>query len=145
MRPTIIMDMDGTLSDDSRRRVHADARDWDAYHATMMDDPCVEGTVDMVRAMYMRGVIVLILTARPGRYEALTEEWLHRNSIPYHALVMRKDGDMRRSGELKAGMAEYMKKLHDLEYLFAVDDQGDVIQAFREMGILSFHCMDRGG
>jgi hypothetical protein len=44
---------------------------------------------------------IVIFTARPVLYRAVTEEWLRRNGVNYEYLVMRNNNDHCHSLELK--------------------------------------------
>lgn len=81
---------------------------------------------------------IVIFTARPILYRAITEEWLKRHGVGYALLMMRDMEDHSHSVELK------QKQLNALfentsakaaDIVAAYDDRPDVVQMYRKFGI----------
>lgn len=81
---------------------------------------------------------IVIFTARPIMYQAITQEWLKRHGVGHAMLMMRDMDDHCHSVELKE------KQLHALfantdvkaaDIVGAFDDRPDVVQMYRKYGI----------
>lgn len=81
---------------------------------------------------------VLVFTARPVLYHAVTEEWLRRKGVPYECIVMRNNNDHRPSLELKRSMLKWMPELYEVpleRIVAAYDDRPDVVEMYKTHGI----------
>ena len=81
---------------------------------------------------------IIIFTARPVLYSALTQEWLRRNEVNYEYLVMRNNNDHRPSLELKRTMLMWMPDVYGIpleDIVAAYDDRPDVVEMYRKYGI----------
>jgi hypothetical protein len=133
-----IFDLDGCVSDDRPRRGHLPARgtaddDWTPYHTGCDLDRVVNAEV--VWRHDKADHEIVFITSRPERYRAATEAWILAKLVPSRwRLLMRPDGDMTASPELKpalfraAGLA-----WADVEA--AYDDRADVLAAYRREGV----------
>lgn len=82
--------------------------------------------------------VVVIFTARPVHYSALTQEWLRRVGVDYEYLVMRNNNDHCPSVELKRKMLSWLPEIYDIpldKIVAAYDDRPDVIAMYKEQGI----------
>lgn len=134
----IILDLDNTIADDSWRipRIrweHEDPfRRYHDYHSLSGFDKI--GNIELV----LTGHDVVIFTARPVSYRAVTEEWLNRHNIDWKALLMRPIGDRSHSRELKRVQLFSMRKLLGYSFediLCAYDDRQDVVDMFMALGV----------
>ena len=79
---------------------------------------------------------VILLSARPIRFKALSEEWLAKNNIHYDQLIL--------SSYPHLSDPEYKLKMYKeliepfYEVIFAVDDRDTVVAMWRENGITCF-------
>ena len=89
--PFYSFDLDGTLAS-NRKRAHLRGNDWPAYHAAGATAAVIQPTRELLRVLSRHAAIV-INTARPACWRALTEEWLRENEIPFDILGMRASGD----------------------------------------------------
>lgn len=82
-RPVIIFDMDGTLSDDSKRKhyVTGEVKDYDSYFAEGRHDPINPKVVNRLIELWNEGFRISIITGRPDRYAMDTVRWLHEKGI----------------------------------------------------------------
>jgi phosphoglycolate phosphatase-like HAD superfamily hydrolase len=92
--PAIVFDMDGVLSDASRRQHYIEYPfpDWEAFfHACGDDDLIAEVArlLDVIDADHR----IILLTARPIRVQPQTLAWLERYDLRWDALIMREYGD----------------------------------------------------
>jgi len=84
---------------------------------------------------------MIIFTARPVLYSALTQEWLRRNEVNYEYLVMRNNNDHCHSLELKRKMLHWLPDIYGIpldKIIAAYDDRSDVVAMYKEEGIPSF-------
>lgn len=92
--PTVVFDMDGVLSDASRRQHYIDYPypDWDAFFHACGDDDLIAEVARLLDILDDEHRIVL-LTARPIRVQPQTLAWLDRYRLRWDALIMRSRGD----------------------------------------------------
>jgi hypothetical protein len=137
---TIILDLDNCISDDGWRIRHIDwsqegpADRYRKYHELSGFDSYEN------RDLYVNTKHdLVVLTARPDCYRAVTMEWLHRAGISPKALMMRIQGDHRPSSELKKNQVMTMMALGmtpgDVEC--AYDDRQDVVDMYFSLGIMA--------
>lgn len=136
----VILDLDNCISDDAWRipRIqwqHEDKmRRFHEYHSLSPWDECGNrGVLDGVAPQN-----VAIFTARPVHYRTITEEWLRRNSIGYHVLMMRNDDDHRPSSLLKQTQLGWLIEhfaVKKSDIFMAYDDRSDVVGMYRANGI----------
>ncbi len=141
--PIVICDIDGTIAD-LKHRLHFikdKPVDWDRFYSTADEDTVIQSTVMLVKGLMQKGCQVVFMTARPEKYRAITEQWLHKNiDIPYLALLMRKNDDMRSDTIVKKEL--YAQHLEDKIVRYAIDDRPRIIRMWEELGIETF---DVGG
>lgn len=165
---TYIFDLDGCISNHHWRERWLPANptrceDWDHYHRRLSNDLPLNGGAfsrAMEEVQASKEKCLFIVTARPRRFESETRKWLLRefgiqpigcgklsfNSRTY--LLMRPDGDMRSSPELKIALIEerwssmrgaQIVALHssDLWPLVpaAYDDRTDILDAYWARGV----------
>lgn len=132
----IVCDLDGTLSNISKRFHLAQEGRWDEFHSLSHQD---EVNRDVARIL-QRNHDFIILTGRPKKYLNKTHEWLGTNGLFPYAIIMRPDGDMRSDARLKpellaqwyGGMEQALRCVD-----FILEDRDNVVEAFRNLG---FHC-----
>lgn len=143
MKNTIVVDLDGTLSD-GRARYHLVAgkkRDYEAFHALLNEDPVNEWFRDLIRGMAQLGKRIALVSARPAIVEPATRAWLEKHEIPFHALYLLRGADNTPDQELKrAWLHEYGKD----RVLFVVDDRQKVVDMWRAEGLTCLQCADWG-
>ena len=142
----VLVDLDGCISDDLWRRRFIDYKldqgkspnqeDYDAYNALAYLDRYVNHHIIKNTPVEH---FISIVTARPIEYRRITEAWLSSNIIRHDKLVMRPLDDLRKSPELKVELVkELLKELdcHISDIDMAFDDRQDVLDAYKELGIL---------
>ena len=140
----IIVDIDGTLSDPSHRlKFIEDAKkDWDSFYEAMDKDKPVAEICDMVYTLSKENIIV-ISTGRPDNYKKLTEEWLHKQNIPYQQIFMRKAGDFRPDDVVKEELLREIKRYYlSHQIAYAIEDRTRVVQMYRKNGIICLQVKD---
>lgn len=81
---------------------------------------------------------IIIFTARPIMYRAITQEWLKRHGVRHEVLMMRDMEDHRHSVELKKAQLQALLDNSDLELndiVGAFDDRPDVVEMYKQHGI----------
>jgi hypothetical protein len=139
----ILFDIDGTLAD-IEHRVHL-LPDWPKFFNEMHNDVGIEPIIDLTQLVYggtKHFPLVyqtIIVTARPGNYREVTEQWLKKWLIPYDRLYMRKEGDYRPDSIVKA---ELLEQIIDDGYkpMLVVDDRPEVVDMWRSYGLACLQC-----
>lgn len=131
----VVFDMDGVLSDASRRQHYLDwpYRDWEAFfQACGEDDPIAE--VARLLDSLDPALNILLLTARPLRVRPQTLAWLHRYELRWDCLVMRDWDDFGSSAMFKQRIVgEFRDYGFDLRLAFE-DDRRNV-DMFHRQGV----------
>lgn len=135
----IILDLDNTIADDAWRirkinwqKTNPQERYHDYHLLSAFDEA---GNTDLFRNCEHR---IVVLTARPVAYHALTTEWLMRKGVAVEHLIMRNNGDHRHSRDLKRMQLQWLPQLYGIgldEIQCAYDDREDVVQMYREHGV----------
>jgi len=130
----VIFDIDGTLSTISKERQSLiPKRLWDKFHRLSICAGVNRTVRDALCEYYEAGKTIVLLTARPARWLESTEHWLEKNSIPFHALYMRRNGDKRKSCYSKKEHLESLLKTFNI--IEAWDDRQQDIDLFKSYGI----------
>jgi hypothetical protein len=125
--PAVVFDLDGVLSDASRRQhfLEAPRRDWDAFFAACGDDELIEDVARLLDLIDADHAVVL-LTARPLRVRPQTLAWLARYGLRWDLLIMRDRGDYSASRWFKQDAVMALRdRGFDLRLAFE-DDQRNV-------------------
>jgi hypothetical protein len=125
--PVVVFDMDGVISDASRRQHLLDhpGRDWDAFFAACGDDEPIAEVARLLEVLDPTLRIVL-LTARPLRVQHQTLTWLRRHDLRWDLLVMRPDDGPTASSDFKRGVVVQLRQQgFDLRLAFE-DDRRNV-------------------
>lgn len=109
--PAVVFDMDGVLSDASRRQHYLDQprRDWEAFFAACGEDEPVAEVARLLDVLDPALRIVL-LTARPDRVQPQTLGWLGRYGLRWDLLVMRPGADRGSSRDFKRGAVVQLRQ-----------------------------------
>lgn len=139
----VIVDLDGTLCDTRHRDEFAEARDWDAFHARLGDDPIRESVAAVVRWAHDSGLTVIAITGRPERYRTRTIDWMHEARVAHciSALFMRGDDDFRKAPAVKESvLVELFGSVEHAahEILFAIEDDDRLVEFYRGIKIDCF-------
>ncbi len=136
---SIIVDLDGTLSDCSHRQHLAVAKDWDGFNELcMLDIPNRDVKEFIALASLDLNIDVIICTARSEKYRQDTMLWLENHRIDIDTILMRPANDFTRSEELKFKLLEehFGSKVEVLmQVLFVLDDREKVVEAMRNYGL----------
>jgi len=140
----VIIDLDGTLCNIEHRKKYIDGslgkKDWDKFYKGCGNDFPNDWCKNIVENI---DATILLVTGRPSDYSFETKEWLD-NYIFYTKsevleLFMRKSGDYRADYVIKKEI--YEDKIKDnYDILFAIDDRQQVVDMWRELGIVCLQC-----
>lgn len=132
-KPTIVFDIDGTVSD-CRHRLHylsGSPKDWESFFAASATDMPLARGVELARSLRISTRIIWV-TGRPERFRDLTVAWLDRHGLPVDTLHMRPDDDRRPAPIFKT---ECVTKIAETEHIqMIVDDDDHVVAALRAAG-----------
>ena len=139
--PVAVIDIDGVLSDATRRQHYLEAprRDWRAFFDACGDDPVIE-EVKVLLDLLDANLRVVLLTARPERLHDLTEAWLRRYRIRWDVLLMRPWGDYEMSRDFKQASV-WELRAYGFDLRLAVEDDQRNVAMFRGEGVpcIYFH------
>lgn len=138
----IIIDLDGTLSNATKRRkyVTSKPKNFDKFYKNLIHDKPNMWCLDILNKFYPTHQIILV-SGRPDTYERLTKQWLNQWNIRYDELLMRKEGDYRADWIVKKEI--YNNHIADqIRIEFAIDDRQQVVDMWRRNGIVCLQCDD---
>jgi hypothetical protein len=135
----VIFDIDGTLADISQRihHVRSKPKNWNAFNAGMAKDKAVHSMVRLCNILYASGLYIILCSGRNEKHRAQTVEWLKKEGVNYHELLLRKDNDMRQDAVVKR---EMLNGLDKSAILFVVEDRSRVVEMWRAEGLTCLQC-----
>ncbi|OAJ33298.1 LNS2 (Lipin/Ned1/Smp2) [Piscirickettsiaceae bacterium NZ-RLO1] len=142
MKPIIIFDIDGTLSNTNHRKHLVKKNNWGDFFSKMGDDTLIQPIASLYRTLYKtKEYDLIIISGRPERYKKLTEQWLIWNEIPITHLYMRKTNDHRPDETIKE---EILDNLLDQgrKIDLVIDDRKRVVDMWRRRGIICLQCAE---
>ena len=145
-----ILDLDGTIADATRRLAIAglepsrtNAKVYQAWVDAVQDydslskDPLVKGMHSLCWALASAANHpVLYLTAREEKWREVTASWLTKNSLPGFELIMRPDGNLSNTGELKEKFIKIAMFQHGAREVVVIDDdpRGELADVCKQNG-----------
>ena len=131
----IVFDMDGVLSDASRRQHYLDRpfRDWEAFFQACGDDELIDEVARLLDVID-DDLQVVLLTARPIRVQPQTLAWLRRYELRWDLLIMRDFGDYSASQEFKR-RSVWELRTEGFDLLLAFEDDRRNYEMFHSEGI----------
>ena len=146
-----IVDIDGTLAN-VEHRLHfildKKPKDWEGFFSETSRDTLNEWCLIFVNELIKLDVKIVLLTGRPKRSKAVTETWLRKYQVPYHALFMRNDGNFMDDVSYKKRALNKKILGQDLfgtgqlfeldDIVIAIDDRDGILQMFDEHKIQTF-------
>jgi phosphoglycolate phosphatase-like HAD superfamily hydrolase len=141
MKNTIVVDIDGTISNDSHRKHYltGKVKNWEAYFGASIHDEPVKDVIELVNRLWESGMNVVFCTGRPEYTRDITINWIwvhfptsFTNEMEY-SLIMRPSGNTEGDDTLKVKMLEEAGYSPD-DVLFVIDDRNRVVKSWREAG-----------
>jgi hypothetical protein len=135
----VIFDIDGTLADISQRvhHVRSKPKNWHAFNAGMAKDKAIHSMIRLCNILYAAGLHIILCSGRNERNRPETVEWLKKEGVNYHELLLRKDNDKRQDAVVKR---EILRKLDKSRILFIVEDRSQVVEMWRSEGLTCLQC-----
>lgn len=129
----ILVDIDGTLSDSTNRKIFDDSK--------VSEDRVIEPVVDILRTYFNNNskhwdVRIFIMSGRQDSCRDQTEKWLKDNYIPFDNLYMRSAGDNRDDTIVKQELYEKHIK-GKYRVLFVIDDRIKVLNMWQQNGLFT--------
>lgn len=133
--PAVVFDMDGVLSDASRRQHYLDRpyRDWEAFFQACGDDDLIAEVARLLDVLDPE-LRVLLLTARPQRVSDQTLAWLQRYGLRWDLLVMRDWDDFGSSRSYKQRVVGEFRE-YGFELRLAFEDDRRNVDMFHAEGV----------
>ena len=134
-RPVVVVDMDGTIADASRREakfLRRKKKDWPGFFRDMENDPPIQEILARVHELAETHDIV-ILTGRPEKYRPQTESWLRRHKVTPVEVLMRRSGDSRPDFEAKGALMRDLLERRNV--VMALDDREPVCAQYTALGV----------
>jgi FMN phosphatase YigB (HAD superfamily) len=135
----VIFDIDGTLADISERIHHIKRKpkNWNAFNAGMAQDKAIHSMVRLCNILYASGIHIILCSGRNERNRPETVEWLNKQGVNYHELLLRRDEDYRPDSAVKR---ELIQGLDKNKILFVVEDRSRVVEMWRSEGLVCLQC-----
>jgi phosphoglycolate phosphatase-like HAD superfamily hydrolase len=133
--PAVVFDMDGVLSDASRRQHYLDRpfRDWEAFFQACGDDELIAEVARLLEVLD-DDLRILLLTARPARVRDQTLAWLQRYGLRWDLLVMRDWDDFGSSRSYKQRVVGEFRQF-GFELRLAFEDDRRNVDMFHAEGV----------
>jgi phosphoglycolate phosphatase-like HAD superfamily hydrolase len=133
--PAIVFDMDGVLSDASRRQhfIEYPFPDWEAFFHACGDDELIAEVARLLDVIDDDHRIVL-LTARPIRVQPQTLAWLERYELRWDVLIMREYGDYMAARVFKQRTVKELRG-RDFDLRLAFEDDPRNVHMFHSQGV----------
>ena len=132
---TVVFDLDGVLSDATRRQHYLEwpRRDWETFFEECGEDEVIAEVARLLECLDA-GLRIVLLTARPIRVQPQTLGWLARYDLRWDLLVMRDWGDYMAAPSFKRLTVHELRDYgFDLRLAFE-DDQRNV-DMFHDDGV----------
>jgi FMN phosphatase YigB (HAD superfamily) len=135
----VIFDIDGTLADISERvhHIRKKSKNWNAFNAGIAQDKAIHSMVRLCNILYAAGLRIILCSGRNEANRPETVEWLARQGVQYHELLLRKDEDYRSDAVVKR---EILQGLDKDKILFVVEDRSRVVEMWRSEGLTCLQC-----
>lgn len=139
----VIFDIDGTLADTSKR-IHymkAEKKNWTAFYAEAKHDDPHKHVVNLTKMYLNAGYHIILLTGRPANLKQDTLNWLNKEGVLFHVLLMRLIGDHGKDNVVKREtLISYLvnNNLHISQIEAVYEDRIHVAETWREMGLSVF-------
>lgn len=135
----VIFDIDGTLADISERihHIRKKPKNWSAFNAGMAQDKAIHSMIRLCNILYSAGLRVILCSGRNEKNRPETVNWLEKQGVKYHELLLREDEDYRSDAVVKR---EILQGLEKSKILFVVEDRSRVVEMWRAEGLVCLQC-----
>jgi phosphoglycolate phosphatase-like HAD superfamily hydrolase len=132
---TVVFDMDGVLSDATRRQHYLEwpRRDWESFFEECGDDALIDEIGRLLDCLD-DDLRIVLLTARPIRVQRQTLGWLDRYGLRWDLLIMRNWGDYMAAPHFKRLTVEELRR-YGFELRLAFEDDQRNVDMFHSEGV----------
>ena len=146
-QPTVILDVDDTLSDTTARRYLVEPpegvkKDWSTFYEQCHLDTERDWMVDFARQLSAAGAQIAVFTGRPHSQRGPTLDWLRVRGIEPSLARFRGPRNFKKSATMKGLWLDEMIAAGVLP-MAAVDDEAENLAAFAARGVLTVNANDR--
>ena len=133
--PTVVFDLDGVLSDATRRQHYLEwpRRDWETFFEECGEDELIAEVARVLECLD-DDLRVVLLTARPIRVQHQTLGWLKRYDLRWDLLVMRDWGDYMAAPSFKRLTVHELRD-YGFELRLAFEDDQRNVDMFHDEGV----------
>lgn len=129
----VISDLDGTLSDPTRRLRLYKKGDYKAFNKAGKEDKPIENVCNMVRGLKDSETDIVVITARDESCREDTIEWLRLYDVPCDKLLMRGCKDDRPDADVKRDL--FNENLNFSDVWFVLEDRTVCVDMWRGEGL----------
>jgi len=135
----VIFDIDGTLADISERvhYIKRKPKNWNAFNEGMAKDKAIHSMIRLCNILYASGLHIILCSGRNERNRPETVEWLAKQGVQYHELLLRREEDYRTDSVVKRELIQHIDKS---KILFVVEDRSRVVEMWRLEGLVCLQC-----
>lgn len=137
-----LCDIDGTLANNSHRQhfVRIKPKNFGAFNRGMGRDLPIPQVIEVLKCLHASGHEIVLVSGRGEETRQVTEEWLKRYDVPYHALYMRAEGDYRKDSVIKSELLDKIIDDYGTTPFAAIDDRNQVRdECWFPRGVFLFH------
>ena len=103
----------------------------------MAQDKAIHSMVRLCNILYAAGLRIILCSGRNEANRPETVEWLAKQGVQYHELLLRRDEDYRSDAVVKR---EILLGLDKGKILFVVEDRSRVVEMWRSEGLTCLQC-----
>lgn len=140
----VVFDVDGTLArfdaDQLGHLVHGKEKHWKEFHEAMADAKEIAPVAKLLRRLKEVGETIVICSGRPEGWSEFTVAWLHKHDLAYDAIYLRPRGaDADSDPDVKRALLKKMRA-DGFDPWIVVDDRSNVVEAWRNEGLVCLQC-----
>lgn len=129
-----IFDIDGVLMQITPERLRCLQRtvsDMDGFNMMGRAAEPIRAMTTVARCLAEDGFLIVLMTGCSDKWREDRIAWLREHDVPFHLLLMRKEGDHRSDVKLKR---EWLVPYMTHEVLFIAEDRDHLVKEFRDLG-----------
>jgi len=129
----VVFDIDGTLMDETHRKLYRDTKQWEKYFDLCHLDTPIQSIVDLTKEYKAKGYEVWLMSGRAHSTMEKTVASMAEHGVVYDHIKLRGEGNFIPDYVIKPA---WISKYIGLERVDAVyDDTDKVIEGFRKKGL----------
>lgn len=114
--------------------IKKEPKDWNSFYADCFNDAPIYPIVELVNTLYQAGYRIIFCTGRRESVRNKTEAGLLNVGLPYSAVLMRKDGDVRSDVIVKPELLRNAGlDFRDIAYI--IEDRNCLVTEWRRLGL----------